>query len=53
MNDQEKLQEGLDALMEFFDQLGPNDIYKQILLEVLFHKLQDDINNLNEELFTD
>lgn len=45
MTNQEKLTEGLEALKEFFDSLGPNDIYKEILLETLFDMLSGKENN--------
>lgn len=39
LTDQEKAEQGIEALKEFFDQFGPDDIYKQIFLEVLFEEL--------------
>lgn len=52
MNDEEKIVEGIAGLKAFFDALGPNDIYKQILLEVLFENLygvEDGVHLLDEE----
>jgi hypothetical protein len=39
MDDNEKIKQGLDTLAEFFDQFGPNDIYKIVFLTVLFEEL--------------
>jgi len=39
ISDEEKLKLADDALRTFFDQLGPNDIYKKVLLEVLFEEM--------------
>ena len=39
MEDKEKIKLGLDTLAGFFEQFGPNDIYKQVFLEVLFEEL--------------
>ena len=40
MNEKEKLVDGLTAFSDFLNMLdGPNDIYKQILLTVLFEEL--------------
>ena len=36
---EEKIKLGIETLKSFFDSLGPNDIYKQILLEELFKEL--------------
>jgi hypothetical protein len=36
ISDEEKIIESCEALKSFFDLLGPNDIYKQILLETFF-----------------
>ena len=43
--DDDKLKKGVEALKEFFDQFGENDIYKQILLEVLLEELFEESNN--------
>jgi hypothetical protein len=42
----EKIKESHAALYAFFDSLGPNDIYKQVLLEEFFKILLENKNAL-------
>lgn len=46
-----KLDEGLSAITNFFDSLGPNDIYKKILLEVLFEEIKNPAVRENKNLW--
>jgi hypothetical protein len=39
LTDEQKLKAASDTLAAFLNNLGPNDIYKQILLEVLFEEI--------------
>ena len=46
--EEEKLILSVEALQSFFDQFeGPNDIYKEIFLETLFHELMGDSDDLD------
>ena len=53
LTDDQKLIAAADTLNAFFDGLGPNDIYKQILLQVLFEELQHSEIYNNNNLFID
>ena len=47
-NDKEKELEGIASLQSFFDQFGPNDIYKQIFLEELFKFIYDEMDKKSD-----
>lgn len=53
ISDEEKTRLGLEALKTFFDSLGENTIYKQILLEEFFRFIlgnnKHDLSMLEEE----
>lgn len=51
--DEQKLIFAAEALGAFFDELGPNDIYKEILLQVLFEELSNKEIYDNGNLFID
>lgn len=40
MTEKEKIVLGLETIKHFFDSLGPNDIYKQIVLEEVMRFLK-------------
>lgn len=48
LTDQQKLIAAADTLNAFFDGLGPNDIYKRILLEVLFEEIYGEPCDLSD-----
>lgn len=51
LTDEQKAIEGHEAIKAFFDMLGPNDIYKEILLEEFFRFIlegKNDLSLLNE-----
>ena len=41
LSDEEKERIVIDTLVQFFDSLGENDIYKQVLLEEFFKHLME------------
>jgi hypothetical protein len=43
MNKEEMAREGHEALRDFFDQFGPNDVYKEIFLLELFRFLYEEM----------
>ena len=49
LTDEEKLRAAADTLNVFFDSLGPNDIYKQIFLEILLEEIYGEKCDLSEE----
>lgn len=51
--DEQKLIFAAEALGAFFDELVPNDIYKEILLQVLFEELSNKEIYDNGNLFID
>lgn len=51
LTDEQKAVEGHAAIKAFFDMLGPNDVYKEILLEEFFRFILEgkhDLSLLNE-----
>jgi len=53
LSDKEKAEKAHQALRAFFDQLGPDDIYKEaffdVLLEVLYGRVGDNLSLPSEE----
>ncbi len=49
-SEEEKIKQGHVAFKAFFDDLGPNDIYKRILLETFFEFIYKNSEN-NSLLF--
>lgn len=48
LTDEQKLMAAADTLNAFFDSLGHNDIYKRILLEVLFEEIYGEKCDLSD-----
>jgi hypothetical protein len=48
LTDEQKLKEAAETINSFLDSLGPNDVYKQIFLEVLLEEIYGEKCDLSD-----